>query len=333
MRAVIRDRCVAVRLDHLARTGLRAAREVILWVGRLERSAAEPQVVDGRSITVRQAERESAVLGPRIDAERGSRRYDRRSSVRRFVGRGLLVVNAAAFVLTAAVPRPPGVWFSDAGVVVAVVVLAVLAIGTQAAVAVQLGRCLWTHRHADQDGPERTEMPPRDAAILVGGGTLAVAGVFTGAAHYLWVQERVPAVDPQIAVALGLAVAVSAWVAPWLVVADLAHGPSPERERLGRLSSILRRVEHSRGQLRARVEVSLTLAEAQLATSQRVLAAARDRTVAAARPSDHLSWSLPVEQLASAVSVARRAYDRLTGPGGPLDPIDPLERGDVDLAG
>jgi hypothetical protein len=152
----------------------------------------------------------------------------------------------------------------------------------QAVLALHLGRRLWAWRHTDPDDDAPPEFPPRSAAIVLGGGFLAVVSAFAAGAIYLRVQHEGTLIDAgTLAGALGLLLAASALAAPWCLVADEAYAPGPELRALNAGSRLLGRVDRQRAKLERRVRGRLVRATRRLVRAEWLLAVALHRIGAA----------------------------------------------------
>lgn len=145
-------------------------------------------------------------------------RPGRRPGALRSPATGLVVVNGAAAVVLLSTPVPSAPP-PDGTALIMAVLLGVVLSGTQVGCAAALGtRLRGTRRIAP------TGLRSWNRVCVALGAALASLSVPTGWAIYSWAQERVAPDHWQVAVLLGLALALQAWVAPWLLVADMAQG-------------------------------------------------------------------------------------------------------------
>lgn len=135
----------------------------------------------------------------------------------RLLAVGLVVVNgaAAAVLLSTPVPSAPT---PDGVTLVMAVLLGTLFGSTQVGCATAFGA-----RARGTRPSGRTAVRSWHRTHVALGTALTGLSVPTGWAIYVWAQERVAPDHPQVAVLLGLALALQAWVAPWLLVIEVAE--------------------------------------------------------------------------------------------------------------
>ena len=308
---------------------LRRCRAATDAVAEWHRVGGMRVVIDGRPSTVAEMSDRLPGVVRDVNAEQGSRELDPDDRLLRIVGFGLAFVNAGGFVVAVA-----GLPFGDGtvpplGVIMAAAALATLAIGTQTVAAVQLGRRLWTWRHL----PElEAEVPSRDLVVVAGSFAVLVTGLLVGAAFYR-MSQLTGSAGSSVRQAIGLALAASAVVAPWTVVASVAYRRSPARSLLAIMSAALAEAERLQDRHRQRAARELRAAE-HLLSCARVAVGSRGSDAASAQ----------VAELARAVAGVAAAYREIAmgragppagsgGPDGPPDPEAPAQRDDLDLAG
>lgn len=278
------DRPIVRRAPRIRRVTAAGRRQVGRAGELLDELAAMDDrqvVVDGRTMSVRTLRVRVDGLGDVLDVDRRTRRLDRSSPLLRALGAGLLLIDTIALVIVFAFLLNLDWLRPDPANLITAVALALFGAGVQAVLAVHLGRRLWSWRHGE---PDEREFPPRSAAVLIGGGALAVVSTFAAGAIFLRVHgEGVLADAGSTATALGLLLAASALVAPWCLVADEAYGAGPDVRELRAGSRILAADSRRRDRIRRRVRRLLRRAEARLARAEWLMAAALHRVGAAQR--------------------------------------------------
>jgi hypothetical protein len=229
-------------------------------------------------------------------------RRDRRL---RFVALGLVAVDAAAVVPILALPDP-----SAAAIGIAVLLGTALA-GGQIAFAVALGRRL-----------QEVRLTPavRPRSVPAEGIALALLSTLVGWVIYLWARDRWPG-EP-LGALVAVAVALQAWVAPWLLVAETAGAPPGESRRRDMADRRADELAREREIDRSTALLALVAARSALHRAHRVAdreAALSDRP---ARPSS----SFALRQLREAVAEAEArcatlapgadGHETLPGDGG-----------------
>jgi hypothetical protein len=278
-RAITRRAPRIRRVAHAGRRHVGRARAMLSELSGLDGRHA---VLDGRAMTVAQVRARVAVLGAAADADRSARRLDQGGRVLRVVGVGLLLVDALALVIIFAFLLNLDWARPDPANLVTAVALALFGATVQAVLALHVGRRLWAWRHTDpDDGADEgapPEFPPRSAAVVLGGGFLAVVSAFAAGAIYLRVQHEGTLVEAgALAGALGLLLAASALAAPWCLVADEAYAPGPGTRALHAGSRLLGKVDRRRARLERRVRGRLVRAARRLVRAEWLLAVALHR--------------------------------------------------------
>ena len=193
----------------------------------------------------------------------GRRRGDRLRSI----GVGLIVANAVAVVVMLIGPYAVGTPASTPEVGVAVLLGALLA-GGQLAFAVAAGRRL----HAGAASLSR-RIPGGSPARSVPfeGVALALLGTLVGWVVYVWTRARLGDDQAQLGVLLGITLALQAWIAPWLLVAETAAARTDMLDRRVREIAAAREFDRSTACL------ALTAAHTASGKVEHLVAMARER--------------------------------------------------------
>jgi hypothetical protein len=257
----------------------------------------------------------------------GSRRERRLRSV----GIGLTAVNAAAVVAMLALPGAGGRLAAPVEIGVAVL-LGVLVGGGQIAFAAAVGRRLQEARLATAGAPH-----PRgrrlERSVPFEGAALALLGTLMGWVVYVWTQGRVEDAGSGLGEVLGVALALQAWIAPWLVVAETAAARPTGSSRTDLLDRRLRALVVDRELDRSTAALALVSARSALHSAQRRVA----RSVELGGRPSRAGRSHLLRQLAEATAEAEARYTALiafSDDGSSSEPPDgPLGRSGVDLVG
>lgn len=288
---------IARQVPRLLITGLQHVQQAGVSVDEYAAGEMEWVLVGGRAHQIRELRRRAKHLADSLDADRGSRRLDRISRTLRFIGFGLLVLSGVTIFVITGLHLDLGQAGPTPGVLIVSALVTSLVTAVQGALAVQLGQRLWTWRHVK----ETPEVPPRSAAVLLGGGALAVVSSMAAIAVYLRVDAQAGAgSEGSTARALGMLIGAAIIAAPWCLAAWRAYAPSPDRVLLDAVTTQLRAVDAVQRRCMQRARRHLDSAEWYLWRIEYVLA------------SDHgehgsSDAGLNVARLSAEIKAARRS--------------------------
>ena len=219
-----------------------------------------------------------------------------------FVAVALTVLNAAAVVLMLAPPDEAATAADHDQIGTAILVGLLLAAG-ELTLAATLGRKLQADRLTAPPTLQAHRIPPEPDIPFEAAALCLLCGLVAWLI-YLWTQTRIADTHPKLAVVLGICLAVQAWTAPWLLVADVAGARATQyRER----AVVDRRLE----QLAHEWESERLMASLALLSARSALYRA-ERSVARAVELDHkmprASWSHHLRGLAAGITKAQAQY-------------------------
>jgi hypothetical protein len=302
---------------RVRRSTAKGQHEVDVVLDAVERAEALDAAI--HDLAVRRTEERPSPPGPR-----GERRL-------RSVGIGLTAVNAAAVVLMLVLPGAGGRPAAPVEIGVAVL-LGVLVAGGQIAFAVAIGRRLQEARLATA-GARHPRGRQVERSVPFEGAALALLGTVVGWVVYVWTQGRVDDAGSGLGEVLGVALALQAWIAPWLVVAETAAERPGGSSRTDLLDRRLRALAVDRELDRSTAALALVSARSALHSAQRRVA----RSVELGGRPCRAGWSHRLRQLAEATAEAEARYTALVAfsdDGSSSEPPDgPLGRSGVDLVG
>lgn len=219
-----------------------------------------------------------------------------------FVAVALTILNATAVVLMLALPDESAI-AADHDQIGIAVLLGLLLAGGELTLAATLGRKLQADRLTAPPTLQAHHIP-HEPDIPFEAAALCLLCGLVGWLIYFWTQTRIADTHPKLAVLLGICLAIQAWTAPWLLVADVAGANATEsRER----AVLDRRIE----QLAHEWESERLTASLALLTARSALHRA-ERSVAKAIELDHktpqASWSHHLRGLGAGITEAQAQY-------------------------
>lgn len=230
----------------------------------------------------------------------------RRSPRLLFVAVGLTVLNAAAVVLMLTLPNETAPTTDSFQIVIAALFGFLLA-STELTLAVTLGHRFQTVQHiAPPTLP--TYQSQSEQGIPFEAAALGLLCALIAWLTYLWTQIRIADLHPHLAVILGVCLALQAWTAPWLLVAEIAH-TRPTGPRLGDL------LDRHRDQLVLDWETERAAASHALVTAQSALHHAEHVTAKATElnhQTPRASWTHHRHGLTAAINETQARYFALT---------------------